>query len=209
MDDLMLMEYLRSKGKHNMSDHDFEDKFKEMMMKFKRERDHDDYPYGKLYRDMYMRRHHDYPEDVYKEMYMRREHNPYFEEFYRTPESMHDRSSYKHSMDSYDHFNKPYAKFIVADMHHMENGRKYSGEKYDYNKAQEVLEKYKHVIPQDVTPCDIYVAINAQYHDYAELFKTWFGSNIDHKIIESAIVFWFKDADYNKGSKIWNYFKED
>lgn len=41
-----------------------------------------------------------------------------------------------------------------------------------------------------------------------ELFKAWFGDNIDTKIIESAINFWFKDDDYKGGCKIWKYFKE-
>lgn len=27
--------------------------------------------------------------------------------------------------------------------------------------------------------------------------------------IESAIIFWFKDDDYEEGSKLWNYFKEN
>lgn len=54
-----------------------------------------------------------------------------------------------------------------------------------------------------------YVAINAQYHDYCELFKSWFNDGIEQKIIESAVVFWFKDDDYKDGFKLWNYFKED
>lgn len=29
---------------------------------------------------------------------------------------------------------------------------------------------------------------------------------IDNKIIESAINFWFKDDDYKGGSKVWKYF---
>lgn len=32
---------------------------------------------------------------------------------------------------------------------------------------------------------------------------------LDQKIIESAIIFWFKDDDYEEGSKLWNYFKEN
>lgn len=39
---------------------------------------------------------------------------------------------------------------------------------------------------------DVYVALNAQYHDNIELYKEWFGEdnieNIKDKIIESAIV---------------------
>jgi hypothetical protein len=56
-----------------------------------------------------------------------------------------------------------------------------------------------------VEPCDVYVAINAQYHDYAKLFEEWFGGNIDNKVFESAITFWFKDVDFD-GDKVWEYF---
>lgn len=58
---------------------------------------------------------------------------------------------------------------------------------------------------RDVEPCDVYVAINAQYHDYAKLFEEWFGGNIDNKVFESAITFWFKDVDFD-GDKVWEYF---
>lgn len=100
------------------------------------------------------------------------------------------------------------AKYTVSQMYHTENGRKYVGEKFDMSKAKEVCERYRGIIPQSVTHADVYVAINAQYHDYCELFKAWFGDNIDTKIIESAINFWFKDDDYKGGCKIWKYFKE-
>lgn len=60
-------------------------------------------------------------------------------------------------------------------------------------------------LPNDVEPCDVYVAINAQYHDYAKLFEEWFGGNIDNKVFESAITFWFKDVDFD-GDKVWEYF---
>lgn len=101
--------------------------------------------------------------------------------------------------------NESYAKYTVSQMYHTENGRKYVGEKFDMSKAKEVCERYRGIIPQSV---NVYVAINAQYHDYCELFKAWFGDNIDTKIIESAINFWFKDDDYKGGCKIWKYFKE-
>lgn len=80
-----------------------------------------------------------------------------------------------------------------------------AGEKYDMNKAHEICERYKEVLPNDVEPCDVYVAINAQYHDYAKLFEEWFGGNIDNKVFESAITFWFKDVDFD-GDKVWEYF---
>lgn len=53
----------------------------------------------------------------------------------------------------------------------------------------------------------MYLALNLQYHDYGALFKTWFGEDMELKIIESAIRFWFKDEDYKSGFKLWNYFK--
>lgn len=62
--------------------------------------------------------------------------------------------------------------------------------------------------PMSATPTDVYVAINSQYHDYVELFKSWFGDNVDQKIIESAIIFWFKDVDCKSRNKVVSYFKE-
>lgn len=51
------------------------------------------------------------------------------------------------------------------------------------------------------------LGINAQYHDYCELFEKWFGSNFDEKIIASAVDFWFEDDDFD-GNKVWKYFNE-
>lgn len=126
---------------------------------------------------------------------------------------IHEAEHIKNSIWEYkgnegEHFNESYAKYTVSQMYHTENGRKYVGEKFDMSKAKEVCERYRGIIPQSVTHADVYVAINAQYHDYCELFKAWFGDNIDTKIIESAINFWFKDDDYKGGCKIWKYFKE-
>lgn len=73
----------------------------------------------------------------------------------------------------------------------------------NYNALQSMVQK--EVLPNDVEPCDVYVAINAQYHDYAKLFEEWFGGHIDNKVFESAITFWFKDVDFD-GDKVWEYF---
>ena len=97
------------------------------------------------------------------------------------------------------------AKEVVEQMYHVKDNKKYIGEKYDMNKAHEICERYKEVLPNDVEPCDDYVANNAQYHDYAKLFEEWFGGNIDNKVFESAITFWFKDVDFD-GDKVWEYF---
>lgn len=78
-------------------------------------------------------------------------------------------------------------------------------EQIAFLQSQKQAIRYKEVLPNDVEPCDVYVAINAQYHDYAKLFEEWFGGNIDNKVFESAITFWFKDVDFD-GDKVWEYF---
>lgn len=114
----------------------------------------------------------------------------------------------RHSMNDGEHFTESEAMDLVSDMYHTEGGRKYSGEKFDIHKAKEICERYRGVIPVSATPTDVYVAINSQYHDYVELFKSWFGDNVDQKIIESAIIFWFKDVDCKSRNKVVSYFKE-
>lgn len=117
------------------------------------------------------------------------------------------RNSMRDSMSG-EHFTESEAKYLVADMYHTENGRKYSGEKFDMHKAKEICERYRGILPTSVTAADVYVAINSQYHDYAELFKSWFGDGIEQKIVESAIVFWFKDADCKAENKVVEYLGE-
>lgn len=64
------------------------------------------------------------------------------------------------------------------------------------------------VVGDEVEVADVYVAINAQYHDYCELFEKWFGKgNFDDMIFESAINFWFDDVDFGE-DKLWKYFNE-
>lgn len=104
--------------------------------------------------------------------------------------------------------NEHQAKYIVSNMYHILAGKKYLGEKFDMNKAREVYSRYKNMFTSNASEYDVYVAINAQYHDYCDLFKSWFGSNIETKIIESAITFWFKDVDYKGHNKVYKYFME-
>lgn len=107
-----------------------------------------------------------------------------------------------------DHIDEYEAKDIVAHLCHTENGRKYMGEKYDMSKAREICERYRGILPSSVSPSELYLALNTHYHNYAELFKAWFGDNIDQKIIESAVVFWFKDENCPDENKIVSYFKD-
>lgn len=115
---------------------------------------------------------------------------------------------YMRNSMSREHFTESEAKYLVADMYHTENGRKYSSEKFDMYKAKEICERYRGILPTSATVADVYVAINSQYHDYAELFKDWFGDGIEQKIVESAIVFWFKDADCKAENKVVEYLGE-
>ena len=219
MDEIMLMEYLKSKGMGNLSEQEFIHKFKEFMYK------ENEHPYMSHPKEI---DYWDYPEDVEVKYRrgrpMKRNQLGYYDMYVEYPEyAAHSELKYgkphedvegypthnkKVLKDGYnEHFNDHYAKYIVSEMYHIDNGKKCVGEFFDMHKAKEIQERYRGIISSDITAADIYVAINAQYHDYCELFKTWFGGNIDSKIIESAMVFWFKDIDYNKGFKLTDYFK--
>ena len=120
--------------------------------------------------------------------------------------NMYDRGGMMRRHSNSGYIDENTARQLVAEMYHMENGRKHVGEKFNMHKASEVMAKHRGFIPHNITECDVYVAINAQYHDYAEIFKMWFGDNIDQKIIDSAIAFWFKDADAMSENKVAKYF---
>lgn len=83
----------------------------------------------------------------------------------------------------------------------------------NYNSLQamvqtEVLNLVRAKLEEDIEVADVYVAINAQYHDYCKLFEKWFGKgNFDDMIFESAIDFWFDDVDFGE-DKLWKYFNE-
>lgn len=113
--------------------------------------------------------------------------------------------SRKHRRDHDEHFDERGAYDTVEEMYHVKGDKKYVGEKFDMDKAHKVYEKLRDA--DGYTIGDIYVAINAQYHDYCELFEKWFGNNFDEKIIASAVDFWFEDDDF-EGNKVWKYFNE-
>lgn len=106
----------------------------------------------------------------------------------------------------YQHFNESSAKYIVSKMHSTLNGSECNGEIFDMNFAVQTYRSYRSELSCDITYEDVYVAINAQAHDYQQLYNEWFGDDFYQKIIRSAIVFWFKDEDYDRGFKLYNYF---
>lgn len=181
--DYMTLDYLRRGGRED--NRQLIEDFKQYMRARGRKRK--SYMRDNYYED-------DYNMDYYDDPHSR--HN-WYGGYMRSKESMYD---------SMDHFNEQEAKELVAEMYHTELGRKHTGEKFSLRKAEEICEKYKDQFVFKPTPEDIYVAINATYHDLHSLFKSWFGSNTDDKIILTAITFWFKDEDY-QGNKILHYFE--
>lgn len=52
---------------------------------------------------------------------------------------------------------------------------------------------------------DVEIAPLTQEQQNMLLSNQDFGGNIDNKVFESAITFWFKDVDFD-GDKVWEYF---
>ena len=211
--DRLMIDYLRNRGMGGINEQEWKHKFKDFMTKYRRNSmggsrgmsrnamryGEDSFPMERM-DDFY--RHGKHGEFMEMDDFDR------FNKYDMDDEEMYNIMKYmRHSMNEGEHFNDSEAKYLVSEMYHVENGRKHVGEKYDMYKAKEIIERYRGILPTSVTPADLYVAINTQYHDYAELFKNWFGDNIDQKIIESAVVFWFKDADCKAENKIVEYLR--
>lgn len=211
--DRLMIDYLRNRGMGGMNEQEWKHKFKDFMTKYRR----NSMSGGSrgMSRDSMGYREDNFPMERMDDFYRHgrpgefMEHNfDEFDKYKMDDEEMYNMMKYmRHSMNEGEHFNDSEAKYLVSEMYHVENGRKRVGEKYDMHKAKEIIERYRGILPTSVTPADLYVAINTQYHDYAELFKNWFGDNIDQKIIESAVVFWFKDADCKAENKIVEYLR--
>ena len=106
-------------------------------------------------------------------------------------------------------FTEEEAKHIGSKRYHINGNRKYLGERYGIEKAKEVCMKYRSVLSKNISYIDVYIAINSQHHDYCDLFNIWFPNSADNKIIEAAITYWFKDADYEGSNKVYDRFKSD
>lgn len=130
----------------------------------------------------------------------------------------HEKDAYWKAMRAFhekvkgEHFDEMYAKYQVSVMYHTkENGSTCRGEIYNIDFAKDIYERHVRHINREFNHWDVYVAINAQYHDYIKLYKSWFSNvekeMLDEKIISSAISFWFKDEDAGTG-KVWNYFED-
>lgn len=186
MEDILLIEYLKKKG--ILNDHEYT----ELTSKSK-----------------HIKEEHSHSSDSNKPD----KYSEFFNSFKEVTKTMNpsEKGQFVDRLKDYDnknveHFNESYAQYIVSNMWHMDdNGNKYSGEKYSMLKAKEICERYRGIINSSVTPSDIYIAVNEHYHRYHCLFKRWFGNDIDYQIIDSAIIYWFKDECYGP-NKLWNYF---
>ena len=184
MSDYMLLEYLRNKGMKD-DEHQLMRDFKKYMQARGG---------GKMARGSMRHRDTEWDDMEYNR------HD--WDEFDEMPR--HSRYAKGYSQEgTFDEFE---AKEIVSEMYHYDGDHRHTGEHFDMRKAKEVCEKYKEHFVVKATPCDVYVAINAFYHDFCKVLKSWFGSNIDEKVILLAITFWFKDDDY-QGNKLMNYFE--
>lgn len=202
MNEYLMRAYLRSK-RGDMSDSEFIRKMKDVFGSEK-------YARGRGMRGNSMR---DFVEDrMYDDSYINRHSDAQLADMMDELDASDKDKLFKMMLEDDDstshHFNESSARYLVSQMYHTSGGRKFVGEKYDMSRAKEVAERYRGIIPQSATHADVYVALNAQYHDYCELLKAWFGDNIDTKVVESAINFWFKDDDYKGGNKVYKYFRE-
>jgi hypothetical protein len=130
-----------------------------------------------------------------------REHHPdkYWEMMRHTHEMMYGK-----------HFDKEYAEWEVEQMHHKApDGKMYKGEHWTMDQTTSVMMKYKMKLSPEITPCDFYVALNAEWHDYICWAKEHFPNEADaeNAIIEMAVRFWFMDDDWGDNCKVWEYFR--
>lgn len=182
MSDYMLLEYLKGNKALGMNDEDHK-----LVNDFKRYMN----AKGRGMRGMRRDRYYDYEDyDDWDE----------YEDFHRA-------RGYKRDAMQGGHFDEFTAKEIVSKMYHYENDKLIEGEHFSMHKAQEACMKHKDHLMHEVKPCDMYIAINAFYHDFISLFRSWFGVSTDEKIILLAITFWFKDEDY-QGNKLMDYFNK-
>nr|DAP37228.1 MAG TPA: hypothetical protein [Crassvirales sp.] len=109
------------------------------------------------------------------------------------------------------HFDEVYGEWQVEEMYHIDGkGNKITSHMFTPEDAKKIYDKRVRNINSNITVWDVYVALNAQYHDNIVLYEKWFGNisedEMKEKIIEATIVNWFEDVDADD-DKVWEYFK--
>lgn len=124
----MMYEYLKRRGMNSMNEHEFMNKFRHFMNKYRRDsasRYDEDY-FMPTEDDFYMKRHGSTGEFMDDMFGLRGE--KYFDRFGNA--NMKDsnmgrmRRYMRDSMDNEGHFNESEARHLVSEMYHIENGRK-------------------------------------------------------------------------------------
>lgn len=101
------------------------------------------------------------------------------------------------------HYNEAFACEDVSCLFHKNRkGETVKGEHWNMEQVSNAVKGYP--IPGNATPYDIYVALNAHWHDKEVKFSEWFPEDHEKRIIEDAISFYFNDPDAPEG-KIWIY----
>ena len=109
------------------------------------------------------------------------------------------------------HFNEPYAIYQVSQMYHTNNkGVKIDTPLFSIEASKKIYDRRIRPLNKDVTMWDVYVALNAQYHDNINLYEKWFpnatNNEIEDKIVEATISNWFEDEDASS-DKVWECFR--
>ena len=122
------------------------------------------------------------------------------------PEIFWDFMRKQHEIFFGRHFDEKFARWQVKQMYHKDaTGEEIKGERWSVENVEEVYSKYKAKLPAGTTVFDLYVALNATWHDKAELFKKWDEENFEQMILEDAICFYFMDCDWKSDGKVWDY----
>lgn len=101
------------------------------------------------------------------------------------------------------HFDEETAIDIVSSMYHTDkSGERYTGEYFTLEQAKIVRDK--HLQKEHVA--DIYVALNATWHDWHCLFSEWLQNASDEHYIRAMKRFYYEDEDYPCKEKVWKYF---
>lgn len=104
-----------------------------------------------------------------------------------------------------------YALYQVSQMYHTNNkGIKIDAPLFSIEATKKIYDRRIRPLNKDVTMWDVYVALNAQYHDNINLYEKWFpnatNNEIEDKIVEATISNWFEDEDASS-DKVWEYFR--
>lgn len=102
------------------------------------------------------------------------------------------------------HYNEYFAKMDVSGMCHKNKaGQEEKGEHWNMHQVSAFVKGIS--ISGNANIWDVYVALNANWHDKDIKFMEWFGADHEKKIIEDAVSFYFMDEDGPKEGKIWEY----